>query len=389
MEKKYDKFGEMCFWLGIMIEMLVVLIDKSAYINPYESLIFRFTFLLFGIKIITTKYSAIEWTCIVLAGVLAFISYYINERDEMVRAVVLIAACKNISLQKEFKTIFYLTVAGCCIIVILARAGLLGAMSVTTDYGRGGIETRYVFGMGHPNAFYCMLWCSMLLFLYTYFDKIKLYHYIIMLLLGIACYLFTRSNTGIMIVMLTLIGTLAMQYINSLRNQKIIYGLGAVIVLFCIIFSLWGAYRGNGLGDSTTFMYKLDKILNGRYESCYKIEDARLINWKLFGNFRNQEYFDAGFVRVFYWYGIIAGIAYTSMNLYLIYASWKNRDCMLLVMICVISIYSLMEAHFISVYLLRNYLLLLFGNYWYQPLEKEKYKEGYLWQFPKLLIKEI
>ena len=153
MEKKYKKFGEMCFWLGIMIETLVVLIDKSAYINPYESLIFRFTFLLFGIKIITTKYSAIEWTCIVLAGVLAFISYYINERDEMVRAVVLIAACKNISLQKEFKTIFYLTVAGCCIIVILARAGLLGAMSVTTDYGRGGIETRYVFGMGHPNAF--------------------------------------------------------------------------------------------------------------------------------------------------------------------------------------------------------------------------------------------
>ena len=44
------KIGEACFWLGLMIELLIVIVDKSAYINPLESQLFRLTFLLFCIK---------------------------------------------------------------------------------------------------------------------------------------------------------------------------------------------------------------------------------------------------------------------------------------------------------------------------------------------------
>lgn len=45
----------------------------------------------------------------------------------------------------------------------------------------------------------------------------------------------------------------------------------------------------------------------------------------------------------------------------------------MLVMIVSFSIYNLMEAHFISEYLLRNYLLVLMGYYWYQPFV-DKYR---------------
>ena len=58
------KIGEACFWLGLMIELLIVIVDKSAYINPLESQLFRLTFLLFCIKIALTKYSTKEWICI-------------------------------------------------------------------------------------------------------------------------------------------------------------------------------------------------------------------------------------------------------------------------------------------------------------------------------------
>ena len=50
-----EKIGKICFWLGFIIEAVLVMIDKSAYINPYESYLFRFTFLLFCIKIATTR----------------------------------------------------------------------------------------------------------------------------------------------------------------------------------------------------------------------------------------------------------------------------------------------------------------------------------------------
>ena len=124
-----------------------------------------------------------------------------------------------------------------------------------------------------------------------------------------------------------------MHYIPFLQKESWVYVAGAMVVITCIVFSVYGAYAGNGWNDSNTFMYKLDKVLNGRYEYCYKVEAARLSNWKLFAAPENTEYFDAGFVRAFYWYGIIPGILYGLMHLYLIWQSFKHKDYVLLVMV--------------------------------------------------------
>lgn len=56
-------------------------------------------------------------------------------------------------------------------------------------------------------------------------------------------------------------------------------------------------------------------------------------------------------------------------------------------MVIVFSIYNLMEAHFISVYLLRNYLFVLMGYYWYQPFAQKQEFEGHFWQVKELLGK--
>lgn len=374
-----EQIGKYCFCLAMAIEVLVVLIDKSAYINPYESMLFRITFVLFGVKILTTKFNKKEWICVFAAGILSVIPYFVNERDEMIRAVVLIVACKDIDLRKELKYVLYLTFAGCAVIVFLAATGIYGIMSVTADYGRDGMETRYVLGMGHPNAFHCMLWCVILLGIYLYHEHFKWYHYVFLMVWNLLAYYLTASNTGMLIITMTILGTALLQYVKPLKNQKAIYWLAALLLLSCVVFSIVGAYMGNGWDRPDTFMYKLDKIINGRYQSAFRVEAAHLENWTLFGNYANQEYFDAAFIRVFYWYGIFGGIGYVLFNLYLIYLSWKNKDAVLLMIIALIAVYSLIEAHFISVYLLRNYLLLFMGAYWYQPLETENSKKCYLW----------
>ena len=109
MEAKAKRIGEICFWIALVIELIIVIVDKSAYLNPYESQLFRITFLLFGIKIITTKYTMKEWLCILVVGGIAACSYFINEKDEAVRAAVFIASCKEIPLKKNIKVIFYVT----------------------------------------------------------------------------------------------------------------------------------------------------------------------------------------------------------------------------------------------------------------------------------------
>ena len=49
-DKNAEKIGAVCFWTGLMLELLIVVVEKSAYTNPLESQLFRLTFLLFCIK---------------------------------------------------------------------------------------------------------------------------------------------------------------------------------------------------------------------------------------------------------------------------------------------------------------------------------------------------
>lgn len=370
MKEKIKKGGELCFWLAVFTELLVVIIDKSAYINPYESLIFRLTFLLFVIKILTTKYTRKEWLCIALVGAVAVLSYLINERDEAVRAAALVAACKGIDIKRLLKVVLYVTLAGAVILFAMSAFGIFGDFYIVADFGRGVngaeiIEKRYCFGMGHPNSFQCMLFMISTLILYLYQEKMKLFHFVVLLLVNVAAYLFTDSNTSLLVATAAIAGVIIMKYCKILQNNRLIYGLGAAVFAAVVVFSVYGALVGN----NTPFMFRLDKLLNGRFQYSYIVENARLVNWKLFAMSGNEEFFDQGFIRLFYWYGIIPAVAYCLLNLYLIWTAWKKRDYTLMVIVVAYAVLSLMEAHLVSVYLLRNYLLLWLGCCWYEPFK--------------------
>lgn len=383
MESKARKIGEICFWIGLFIEIAIVIIDKSAYINPLESQLFRLTFLLFGIKVATSKFSWKEWLCILGVGLIAAISYLIHEKDEVVRVVVFVAACKDMPLKKVMKATFWTTLAGCFIIVFLSVTGIFGETAMIADFGRCVVETRYHLGMGHPNAFHCMVFVLIVLAIYIYHSYFKWYHFLCCFLINIGAFYLSDSNTGMLVTTAFIVVAVFFQYMLPSGARKWLYIGGAGILAFCIVFSILGAI----FGDGVPILHEFDDLINGRYKSAYLIENARLVNWKLFGMEANTEYFDAGYIRLFYWYGIIPSIVYLLAHFYLIYLAYRYHDDMLLLMIVMFSGYSLFEAHLISVYMLRNYLFILFGYYWCQPFLGKDYNAGYCWQFKKLLGK--
>ena len=54
---KIEQFGMICFYAGLLLELLIVILDKSSWINPLEGQMFRVSFLLFACKLCVTKYS--------------------------------------------------------------------------------------------------------------------------------------------------------------------------------------------------------------------------------------------------------------------------------------------------------------------------------------------
>ena len=381
-----NKIRNICFYLGLLIEIGIVLWDKSTFINPYEGRLFRVTFLLFGAALLMTHYSKKEWLTIVLFGILGTVSYLVTGRNEILRIVVFLAACKDMNMKQVMKTLFWVTLAGCLVIATASLIGIFGEISVTQTYEAAGTpDTRFTLGFGHPNTLYCMVWVLMLLGMYVYPEKMKWYTYLCLAAGCLGMFFLTKTATGILIALFSLVLAAMFQYLPKMKESKVIQGLSLAGYAFCIIVSVLGAANANrvlnynwGLDTSrkAQFYVYLDKILTGRLLTLAstEISDGTLQTWRIFAKPDTTYYFDLGWVRLFYWYGIIPAVIFILVLLHLLYFCFKKKDDMAVVMILSITIYTVVEAHFVSVYIARNYLLFLLGMYWYQMIpHKDSY----------------
>ncbi len=381
-----SKIAYYSFYLAVIAEVLIVLVDKSAYTNPIEGRLFQITFLLFFIKTCLTKYSKKEYLTIALFLLLGAVSYFVTERNEIVRIVMFVAACKDIDMKKCLKMVFYMTLTGCVAIILLSIVGIGGAVSLTQDYGRGSVETRYTLGMGHPNALQCMVWALTVLGLYLYGEKLRWYSYLCLLAVNLFFFLLTDSKTGMLVALFSIFYAGIMRFVKSDKIKKYFSVAGLLATVGSIVLSVVAAASAHHVynydwsidrGQVPAFFKKLDLLLTGRMRTLTENDgwEGTIRTWSLFSEPDNIYYFDMGWVRLFYWYGIIpACIGIAALLIVTIYCIRKKKYAEI-VMITAFSVYTLIEAHAVSVYIARNYVLFLIGALWTGVLLGDSRKE--------------
>lgn len=384
------------FYAGLTIELLIVIIDKSNYINPIEGQLFRITFLLFALKLLLTDYTKKEWCAIALLEAIAFLSYRITGANDLIRLVAFVAACKNIPFKQMLKYTFYVTLIGCTAIILLAVTGIYGEISLTQAFGHSGyealdaarytgadpvLETRYTLGMGHPNALACMFLMLVVLGIYVWFDSMKWYIYLFVMMLNMGVYMLTDCKTGMLITSAFLAGACLLTYSRFLREKAVIYVCGLLVFALCIAFSVDAAVSAQKVRDAewgnfflghheegvhAEMLARVDKLITGRIISLTNSEnnDGMIQTWSAFSKPANMDYyFDMGWVKLFYRYGIVPGILYILANLVLLRRLYQRKDACGLLLFATFAVYTVIEAHLISVYLGRNYLLMIMGYY--------------------------
>lgn len=379
--------GKMLFYTGLFVELLILILDKSSWTNPYEGILFRVSFLFFALKLCITRYSAKEWGVIIAAGLFAVFCYLISTRDEVVRVVVFVAAMKGIDGKKALKTVFWTTTAGMAVLALLAFAGILGEVfDAGYGYGFKAERARLCLGVGNSNALSIMIWALMTLGIYLYHEKMKLWHYGLLAVLTGVTYVATVTRTSLLMMVFTVGLALLVQYGKKWCEKVWMYAGALAAVAACVGFSVWAAYISDWHEFLPGWVVKIDRILTGRITSLYAFSKggARLENWKLFGDPAYVNYFDMGYVRLFFWYGIIPGICCMAVLCLLIFNFRKNRDYMGFMMTMSFAVFSVIEAHAVSVYIARNYVLFLLGMYWCLMLGNTQ-KEVYWWKLPVLL----
>lgn len=380
MEKRKELFSKIAlysFYLAIIIEVLIVIVDKSAWTNPIEGRLFQLTFLLCFIKVCLTRYSWKEYLVLALFLGLGAISYFVTGRNEIVRAVMLIGACKDIDMRKCLKLVFYMTLAGCLLIIGLSLLGIGGAAVLTQDYGRGTVESRYTLGLGHPNALQCMLWALTTLGLYLYYEKMKWYQYLLVFFVNVGFFLLTGSKTALLVTVYTIFAFAIVTFLKQ-KVLMIIFSVGnillcAVSVLLSVLAAkdamcMYEYYTQGIATEKAVFLSKLDGFLTGRIASLFGTTnfEGTMQTWSLFSRPENNYFFDMGWVRLFYWYGIIpAGIAILVLFAFLFYFVRKGKSAEI-VLITAFAVYTIVEAHAVSEYMARNYVLFVIAMYWWQ-----------------------
>lgn len=380
------------FYIGLTMELLIVVVDKSNLINPVEGRLFQITFALFFLKLLLTDHTVKEWCVILLLELVAVVSYGVTGANDLIRIVTFVAACKDIPLRQMMKYTFYVTLAGCMVIVLLAVTGVYGEISLTQAYGRedaettlyvgveAAKETRYTLGMGHPNALSCMFLMLVIMGVYVYFAQMKWYLYLFLMLLNVGVYKLAGSRTSMLITTAFLAGACVMTYVKFLRKNWLSYLCGGLVFLLCIGFSVDAAVCAQRVRDAkwNAFFYedprdnghivaltKIDRYISGRIVSLTDTEenDGMIHTWSAFSCPGNMDhYFDMGWVKLFYRYGIVPGIFYLAAQLILLWKLYKRRDACGLVVYTVLAVYTVVEAHLISVYIGRNFLLMMMGS---------------------------
>ncbi|MCL2717303.1 MAG: hypothetical protein FWE14_00770 [Lachnospiraceae bacterium] len=377
------------FYLGLTIEMIVVLMERTALPPIPEGQIYRVTFALFALKVCFTKYTKKEWLLLIIFSVFTFIMYRVTGQNVAFRAVFFVAAMRGIDIKTALKYTFWLTLSGFLLIIALSFMGI-GRELKSVEVYREVLETRYHFGIGHPNTFYCIVLTLLLLFLYCYQEKLKLSILTGLFAVNIGLFLFTDSRTGFAVCTLTIMLAILFTILPKLKRANWIYYVGIAIFLVCIGFSIWAASNATTRTDTEYYwkpgsqILKIDKILTGRINEIHwerPSASGRIEEWTLFAS--NADYsrvFDMGWVRMFYWFGIIPGIVFIALYLVLINECRREKDYIALLLITIVAIYTVVEPQFISLYLGRNFLLFIFGVYWGQMLKISDGDDNYWWR---------
>lgn len=393
MKKKKEwiyTIANISFYMAVIIEVLIVLVDKSNYTNPIEGRLFQFTFVLCFMKVCLTRYTFREYGTIFLFGIVGVLSYLFTGRNEFLRIIMLIAACKDIDMRRCLKVIFWVTFVGCMGIILLSVTGVYGNISLTTDFGRGGIETRYTLGLGHPNALHCMVWALTVLGLYLYGDGMKWYHCLGIFFINVGVFFLSFSRTGLLISILTVI----LFFLASKERPEIINKMSAWIgglavagsIFISIAFAAnayrvynydWHYYEGEP--DKVTMLFvRLNNALNGRIRILTETDgwEGSINSWSLFSRPDADHYFDLGWVRLFYWYGIIPACICIIVLFAVVIYCYQEKEYLSIVLIVAFSVYTIIEAHAVSDYLARNYVVFLIGAYWSPMLAGKKGIKG-------------
>ena len=280
--------------------------------------------LLFG-KILLTRYTKKEFLLLLPSAVLAMYNYSLSGNIYCVYSILVIACLKDVDYSTLFKILFYSTLSSVIFVGILSFFNIGSPTQITQDFGRGLVETRYCFGLYHPNIWHQAIGRCIVFACIGYYEQLNILHLLRLFVFNYFIYKMSISRTGLIAISIVLILMIFYKYITKLMHT--------IFVKICALAGMLGVYA--------LYIYYTIKLAGPEYhlraeEFNWLIATGRLrqaLNFlethpiQMFSSRFPDDgtLFDCGFFRIFYECGYLwAGIFFVTLFL-LVIVSFKNN----------------------------------------------------------------
>lgn len=277
-------------------------------------------------KVILTRYSKKEFLILAPLTVLALYNYTRSGNIYCVYAILVIASLKDIDYSKLFKVLFYSTLSTVVFVGILSFFGIGSPTQITQDFGRGVVETRYCFGLYHPNIWHQAIARCIVFACIGYYKQLNIIHLIILFVFDYFVYTMSVSRTGLLAIWLFLGLVIFYKYLNKLMHTlfvKICAFIGILSVYGLYVYFTWD-FAVNWSLNSQLFDWK---ITTGRIQQALGFLSYNPIQMFSQRFPDNGTLFDLGAFRIFYECGYLwAGLFFLAFFLLIAMALKNNWD---------------------------------------------------------------
>lgn len=327
--ESFKKFSALLVYIGIA---LLAISDSGIQllilhvIGPGSRTLRLIAMWILFSKILLTRYTKRELAILAPITVLALYNYTLSGNIYCVYTILVISCLKNINFSTLFKVLFYSTLCSVIFVGILSFFNIGSPTQITQDFGRGVVETRYCFGLYHPNIWHQAIARCIVFGCIGHYRQLNIVHLLILLVFNYFIYTMSVSRTGLLAIWIFLILVIFYKYLN-----KLMHTLFVKICAFIGILSVYGLYVYFAYDFATKWTLNAQlfdwKITTGRIQQALGFLSYNPI--KMFSSRfpDNGTLFDLGAFRIFYECGYLwAGLFFIAFFVLIIIALKNNWD---------------------------------------------------------------
>jgi hypothetical protein len=366
-------FGQRLFECAFMILAVKNILDVTSLIERPEWLDNLLLLGFFGLifcKLALQTYQRIRFIGFII--ILIIFTYACREANNyyLIFTFFGIIAIQDVVLEDVLKKTSIIKFVFIMVHIIVFFAMMLFSKEEVPFVYREGIK-RYSFMLGHPNTFSMyVLWTS-LEFIYSRYNKMGIFKLILIWLVNVFAFLFTDSNTSIIVATMAMILMILEKKGGKLYGLIISpiskYGFAFCTVFFPLIIVGYNQFPKVVMGLFNVLNEKLTgRLLYGAY--AYDIEGFSLIGrtikfpskslWK--GQWLDTIFFDNAYI----WMFIIYGYLYLILIAVLFIVIAKRTNMLEKILIISYTLFAIMEAYVINASIC--FTLLFIGKYLYE-----------------------